>query len=253
MYSTGKIQTIRHSKKALAMAAFLFILIQAHALLIPVKAEASMPVRKTLTGCVIDGRFFSIMIDSQTGRPVKAYPIRIEQNFDIPAYEGKTISVAGSLLPGDRFIVMKGSSPAVIKDTCSRDNLNLIKKELIMEYRVAGYQEAKNRNFDNALKLTNKALYMDKTLCGTYVDRALIYYLKGDFASGTNDIKTVKNGRCRDPKDLNFLILEEIGAILENSGSKADAINLYKMGLKSCQSEMCRQTMNKALRKASGK
>ncbi|HQP24596.1 MAG: hypothetical protein BWX99_02092 [Deltaproteobacteria bacterium ADurb.Bin151] len=241
-----------HRKKAFAVAAFFFILIQAIPFLIPDRTEGSMPVRKTLTGCVIGGRFFSIMTDPQTGRPVKAYPIRIQQNFDIPSYEGKTISVSGSLLPGDRFIITKGGSPAVIRDTCGRDNLNIIKKELIMEYRVSGYQEAKNRNFDKALRLTNKALYMDKTLCGTYVDRALVYYLKGDFTSGANDIKTVKNGRCRDRKDLNFLMLEEIGAILENSGRKADAINLYKMGLKSCQSEMCRESMNKALRKASG-
>lgn len=235
------------------MTVFLFLLIQALALLTPAKIEASMPVRKTLTGCVVGGRFFSIMTDPQTGKPVKAYPIQIQQNFDIPSYEGKTISVSGSLLPGDRFIVTKGGTPAVIRDTCGRDNLNIIKKELIMEYRVAGYQEAKNKNFDKALRLTNKALYMDKTLCGTYVDRALIYYLKGDFVSGAADIKTVKRGRCTDPQGLNYLIMEEIGAILENSGEKADAVKIYKMGIEACQSEMCKQTMSKALRKVSEK
>lgn len=240
-------------KKAFTIAAFLFILVQAVPLLTPAKAEGSMPVRKTLTGCVVGGRFFSVTRDAQTGKTVKAYPIRIEQNLDIASYEGKTISVTGSLLPGDHFILNKGGAPVVTKQTCGKDNLNVIKKELIMGYRVAGYQAAKEKNFDEALKSVNRALHMDLTLCGTYVDRALIYYLKGDFTSGAADIKMVKHGKCTDPQGLNYLIMEEIGTILENSGKKADAINLYKMGIKACQSEMCRQTMNKALRKASGK
>jgi hypothetical protein len=39
-----------HRKKAFAVAAFFFILIQAIPFLIPDRTEGSMPVRKTLTG-----------------------------------------------------------------------------------------------------------------------------------------------------------------------------------------------------------
>jgi hypothetical protein len=60
----------------------------------------------------------------------------------------------------------------------------------------------------------------------------------------------VKDGACVDSQGLNYLILEEMGATLEKSGKKDDAVELYKMGLLSCQSEMCRETMNKNMRKA---
>ncbi len=237
--------------EALTSTALFIILCLAFPLLIPSNATGSMPVEKTLTGCVIGGRFFSISFDSQTGRPVKAYPVRIGQNINLASYEGKTISMDGSLLPGDRFILKEGSSmPVVIKEACEGDNLSVIRKEFIMEYRVAGYQAAKKKNFDEALKLVNWAMDMDKTLCGTYIDRAQIYYLKGDFSAGGADVKIVKDGACVDPQGLNYLILEEMGATLEKSGKKDDAIELYKMGLRSCRSEMCRETMNKNIKKA---
>jgi hypothetical protein len=221
-------------------------------LLITTNAIGSMPVEKTLTGCVIGGRFFSISSDSRTNTPVKAYPIRTGLEHNLASYEGKTISLNGSLLPGDRFILKEGTRPFVINESCGHDKLNVIQKEFIMEYRVAGYQAAMKKNFDEALKLVNRALDMNKTLCGSFIARAQIYYLKGDFAAGAADVKRIKDGACIDPKDLNYLILEEIGATLEKSGRKADAIELYKMGLNSCQSDMCRETMNKDIQKATG-
>jgi tetratricopeptide (TPR) repeat protein len=236
--------------KTITSTALFIILCLAVPLLIPSNATGSMPVEKTLTGCVIGNRFFSISFDSQTGKPVKAYPMRIGQNIDLASYEKKTISVDGSLLPGDRFILKQGNMPVIIKETCEGDNLGVIRKEFIMEYRVAAYQAAKKKNFDEALKLVNWALDMDKNLCGTYISRAQIYYLKGDFAAGSADVRIVKDGACVDSQGLNYLILEEMGATLEKSGKKDDAVELYKMGLLSCQSEMCRETMNKNMRKA---
>ena len=231
------------------MAIFL-ILLFSFSFLAPSIVIGSLPVEKTLTGCVIGGRFFSVYNDSQTNRPVKAYPIRIEKNINLPAYEGKTISMKGSLLPGDRFFIREGDVPVVVNETCAADYLKVIKKEHILEYRVAGYTEAKKKNFEEALKLLNWALDMDKTSCDSYVSRAQIYYPQGDFASGGADIKTVRDGLCVvEPQGLNYLVLEEIGTTLEGYGKSAEALELYKMGLNSCQSNMCRETMNKHIRK----
>jgi hypothetical protein len=220
---------------------------------IPTTVTGSMPVEKTLTGCVIEGRFFSVSFDFQTSKPVKAYPIRIWQNLDLASYEGNAVSMVGSLLPGDRFVLKEGGKPVIVKEKCESDNLAVIRKEFIMEYRAAGYKAAMQKNFDEALILVNRALDMDKTLCGTYIDRAQIYYLKGDFSSGETDVKTVKDGACIDPQGLNYLVLEEMGTNLVKSGKKAAAIELYKMGLGSCRSDMCRETMNKDILKAAGK
>ena len=70
---------------------------------------------------------------------------------------------------------------------------------------------------------------------------------------GAADIKRVKDGMCVDPQGLNFLMLEELGATFEKAGKKSDAIDLYYMGLNSCDSDMCREAMEKSLRRAMGK
>ncbi len=106
-------KTIRRTEATVATVFFVIILMTIN-LMLPAKATGSMPVEKTLTGCVIKGQFYSITMDSRTNRPVKAYPIRIGQDLDLAAYEGKTVSMTGALLPGDRFILERGARPAVI-------------------------------------------------------------------------------------------------------------------------------------------
>jgi hypothetical protein len=227
----------------------LVVLFAAAPFLMPRLAMGSAPVKRTLTGCVVDGRFFSVSVDRRTNKPVKAYPMRVEQGPDLAPYEGKKLSMSGSLLPGDRFILEKGGL-VVVEETCDGDDRAVIQKEFIMSYRVAGYKAAQKKDFDEALRLVNQALDMDTNLCGTYIDRALIYNLKGDFAAGAADIKRVKEGACADPQDLNFLIMREIGATLEKAGKKSDAIELYRMGLDSCQSDLCRERMDESLQTA---
>ncbi|OPY12345.1 MAG: hypothetical protein A4E69_02265 [Syntrophus sp. PtaB.Bin138] len=242
-------KTIRGTEATVSTVFFVIMLMTIN-LLLPANVTGSMPVEKTLTGCVIKGQFFSVTIDSRTNRPVKAYQIRMGQDLDLAAYEGKTVSMTGDLLPGDRFILKRGVRPVVIKGACDNDSISVIRKEFVMEYRVSAYQAAKKMNFAEALILANRALDLDKTLCGTYIDRAHIHYLKGDFASGAADIKWVREGRCADRQDLNFLLLEEIGITLEKAGRKTDAIEIYSMGLDSCRSDMCKETMDRGMKRA---
>lgn len=215
-------------------------------LVIPPVAFGSRPVQKTIRGCVVGGQLFDIVSDG-TNKPVKAFPIRVQDGLDWTVYEGKTISLEGYLLPGDRFVVKKGAGPVVVNERCDSGDREVIQKEFIMGYRVAGYRAAKAGDFDGGLRWTNKALDMDRTLCGTYLDRANIHFLKGDTASGLADIKTIRDGGCADPKGLNFLVIEEIGAILEKAGKKSEALKLYRLGLDSCNSDMCRNAMENAI------
>jgi hypothetical protein len=233
----------------LSVALFVVLLI-ATPFLTPDFALGSAPVKRTLTGCVVDGKFFSASVDRRTNKPVKAYPMRVEKGPDLGPYEGKKLSMSGFLFPGDRF-VLEGSI-VVVKQTCDGDDRVVIQKEFIMAYRVAGYKAAQKKDFDEALRAVNQALDMDASLCGSYIDRALIYYLKGDFAAGAADVKRVKEGACVDPQGLNYLMLEEMGTILEKAGKKSEAVDLYRMGLDSCQSDMCRQKMDKSIQAATG-
>ncbi|MEO0249230.1 MAG: hypothetical protein ABIN58_06735 [candidate division WOR-3 bacterium] len=227
----------------------LVALFTAVSIMVPLWAAGTAPVQKTLNGCVAGGTFYSITRDAQTGKPVKAYAIRIEGSPDLIPHEGKRLAMTGLLFPGDRFVLDKGSRP-VDTGTCEDEEIRVIRKELIILYRVAGYKAAQKKDFDEALRLTNQALTMDPNLCGTYVDRALVYNLKGDFTAGAADIRRVRDGACVDPQGLNHLIVQEIGETLEKAGRKSDAVDLYYMGLNACDSDMCREAIENSLRRA---
>lgn len=72
----------------------------AAALAVSGTAEASRPVPKTVTGCVIGGTFtdgqYTYKVRSRSGSAI------VETN--IARYEGKLIRIQGSLLPGDVLI-----------------------------------------------------------------------------------------------------------------------------------------------------
>ena len=63
-------------------------------------AEASRPVPRTVTGCVIGGAFtdgrYTYKVRSRSGSEIV--------ETDIAPYEGKLIRIQGSLLPGDILI-----------------------------------------------------------------------------------------------------------------------------------------------------
>lgn len=66
-------------------------------------AQASMPVRRTITGCVVKGTLISD----------DGYQIRVRRTLGGPAldlrrYEGRRISVGGLLSPGDVFVLHSG-------------------------------------------------------------------------------------------------------------------------------------------------
>jgi hypothetical protein len=88
-------------KKLLSSFLMLFALILA----LPFPSQASRPVFRTVTGCVVNGTLYSIRKQppQYTGpHQIIAYPLRL-QNFNLAPYEGKKISVGGYLSPGDRF------------------------------------------------------------------------------------------------------------------------------------------------------
>lgn len=60
-------------------------------------AQASRPVHRKSTGCVLNGRVYTIY-DSQT-----VYRYTLSRPMSLRRYEGKLIELDGTLLPGDRF------------------------------------------------------------------------------------------------------------------------------------------------------
>lgn len=65
-------------------------------------AEASRPVPRTITGCVLNGRLYSVQKGTSADRAPVVYPMNV-QGINLAPYEGQKVQVQGSLLPGDRF------------------------------------------------------------------------------------------------------------------------------------------------------
>jgi hypothetical protein len=212
----------------------------------PCAGGASRPVERALTGCVIQGQFFSVSLDCEQN-PSRAYRIRVQDGPDLSLYEGKAVVVHGWLSPGDLFRMRPGTGPAT-GGTCPEGYRRVINKEFLMDYVVAAHKAAEKGDFKQALSLMGKAFEIDPADCQTYIDRAYIHCLRGDFASGGQDVGTVKARSCADRSRLNFLIMEDVGKVLVRHGKKAEALELYNMALESCGSDICRDSVNREIR-----
>jgi hypothetical protein len=66
---------------------------------------ASRPVGRTITGCVIHGKLYSIHkgVAEATGKKTTAVYLINVRELNLAPYEGRKLRVHGNLLPGDRF------------------------------------------------------------------------------------------------------------------------------------------------------
>lgn len=215
--------------------------------LFPQAAKATQPVERTLTGCVIGNTFYSI-------NNSHAYRIRLSQPLDLTLYEGKTVRMHGWLSPGDRFSLNEGTSPQLLKSSCDVSDKKAIDKIFIIQHRVDAEKAARKGHFSEALLLISKALELDKTDCDTYVDRALIHGMKDDFEAVARDVSVIKTGACANPREANYLLLEDLGKLLESKGRKQEALEVYRIALDTCASdgrlsgilfELCRDPIEK--------
>ena len=237
------------------MSFFAVILWVVVVLLFPGDCHGSRPVPRVLTGCVVEGQFYSVSLREPDMTPVHAYRIRIVGSLDLSPYEGKTITLTGMLSPGDRFNLKPGTEPLVLGAVCSPSYLKVITRGFIFDYVVAAHKEAEKKKFGAALTLIDKAFAIDPGDCQTYIDRAYVYYLAGDFEAGRRDVRTVTTRSCANTGRLNFLIMEDVGKILRSHGKRDEALELYEASLAACRSTICSDKVKKDIDdlKASGK
>jgi len=117
-------------------------------------AEASQPVKRTLTGCVIGNTFYIIYGINNRG----AHRIRLSQPLDLTLYEGKTVRIHGWLSPSDRFSLNEGTSPQILKSSCDISDKKAIDKLFIIQHRVDAKKAARKGEFSEAFLLISKAL-----------------------------------------------------------------------------------------------
>ena len=211
----------------------------------PFMTEASRPVERTLTGCVIENRFYSVY-------PDQAYPIRLSPPVDLKPYEGKSISIKGWLHPGDLFSIKDGAAIQIVSTTCDVQSRKAISKQYILRYRLQALDLAKQGHFDEALAIIGKAFEIDGSDCDTYTDRAQIYCLNNDLKAVIKDVTVIKTGACANPKKANYLLLEDLGKCLEGKGRKGEALEVYRLAVDSCVGrgdDLCKQPLSEHIKR----
>jgi hypothetical protein len=87
---------------------------------------ASRPVQRTLSGCVLEGIFYSVNEGSSPAGRAAPVVYRITvHDMDLGPCEGKRIRVQGRLLPGDRF--MPDRSSLRVLGPCDGDSRKAIR------------------------------------------------------------------------------------------------------------------------------
>lgn len=197
----------------------------------PVAVEATYPVQRTLTGCVVDNTFYSVYLGKEDSR---AWRIAISPPVDLKPYEGKAVRATGWLSPGDRFSINDKTAIQVTGDTCDARSRKAIDREYALNYRLQAGAAASRGNFDEALTTIDKAFKIDGSDCDTFTDRAAIYCMKNDFLAAVKDIAAIKTGACANPKKANYLLLEDLAKCLERKGKRGEALDAYRLALNAC-------------------
>ena len=212
-------------------------------------AEATLPVERTLTGCVIENTFYSVYSGKDSS---KAYRISLSQPVDLKPYEGKSVSMNGWLSPGDRFSIKDKTAIQVVSNTCDVRSRKTIGTEYAVNYRVQAGEMARQGKFDESLAIIDKAFKIDSSDCDTYTDRAVIYCMKNDFNAVAKDVTVIKTGVCVNPAKANYLLLEDLAKCLEGKGRKGEALKVYRLAYDACIGRgayLCEQPLAKHIKR----
>ncbi|WP_287044490.1 hypothetical protein [Desulfonatronospira sp. MSAO_Bac3] len=114
---------------------------------------ASEPVDTTLVGCVVERSFYSLghpLFEHDLNRAEEIYKGLVSDTpglgdvyqiyphidkspyelLDLSDYEGKSLGIKGSLLPGDTFFVSGADSVTVLQDACHENLLDVITQKM---------------------------------------------------------------------------------------------------------------------------
>lgn len=172
---------------------FRLVLIAA-ALLVPwlaaAPASASRAVPKPVTGCVIDGFFVT-----HDGYRLRPWLEGVRTPHDFTGFEGRMLTLDGSLLPGDGYVMKApprdvGPCPDGIRKAAQR-TLPWAWRDRSRSLREAG-------DVRGALAAIDKALALDPTLC-IYGERAIVLEALGRVADAVADLTHASTqADCRD-------------------------------------------------------
>ncbi len=207
-------------------------------------AEASKPVKRTLTGCVVDKVFYSV-----DGR---AYPISLAQTVDLTPFEGQGVAITGLLYPGDRFEPDAGTKPVQKQKVCPDASLRLIKHETVVRFRVDAGYAADAGDFTKAMDLIGKAMaFVTPPECDTFTDRAHILAQKGDLAAAKKDLAVIRaKKQCYVAGKMNPLLLQDVAKAMMAKGDKKGAVDALKLANAACDGNWCRDDITKELAEA---
>ncbi len=207
-------------------------------------ALASKPVKRTLTGCVVDKAFYSV--------DQRAYRIALPDAFDLAPFEGQGVAISGLLYPGDRFEPDEGTRPVQKQKVCPTASIRAIKHDTVVRFRVDAGYAADAGDFVKAMDLIGQAMaYVTPPECDTFTDRATILAQKGDLAAAKKDLAVIRaRKQCYVAGKMNPLLLQDVAKAMMAKGDKKGAIEALKLANAACDGSWCRDDITKELAEA---
>lgn len=134
-----------------------------------IPALASKPIHYRFEGCVVDGLMIAVSGNRIT--PLRRATDRAP--FEPKRYEGKQISVTGSLLPGDHFF----PNPAAVKvlGACRLTKDARFRNGLAWAHRAVARNQLAAGRLDEALKAIERAIRLAPKVYAFFLVRAQIH------------------------------------------------------------------------------
>jgi hypothetical protein len=188
-------------------------------------SHASEPIPRSLTGCVIEGVFFSVREDA-SGRKAN----KIIADLDMGSYEGKKIVLRGMLSPGDRLQL--NSKEVEILGDCSPGWRQAIDEGLAWHYESEAKSATQKGDRRSAWNFIDKAIQLRSDHCSFYLTRAGLFERDGKIDLAIRDAEQavrMRGGHCQT-----YPQLEYVADLLLKASKLPEALKAYHQAIEAC-------------------
>jgi tetratricopeptide (TPR) repeat protein len=188
-------------------------------------SHASEPIPRSLTGCVIEGIFFSVRGDASVRKANK-----IITNLDMASYEGKKIVLRGMLSPGDRLQL--NSKEVEILGDCSPEWRSAIDEGLAWHYESEAKSAAQKGDRRSAWNFIDRAIQLRSDHCSFYFTRAGLFERDGKIDLAIRDAEQAVHmggDHCQTYPQLEYL-----ADLLLKARILPEALKAYHQALEAC-------------------
>ena len=162
------------------------------------RVSGSAPMKIVIIGCVVEGLFISQEATMQTDhgfRTSKGSRFVQVRGIDLSQYEGQTLMLKGSIVPGDYFYASE-QNLQVLSPFCDVDSIPNFIQTFSWAWRTLARKSAESKAYEEALRSINRAIEVNPAQCEFLVTRSEIYRAQGRDKLAAEDEGLAANMGC---------------------------------------------------------